>query len=341
MSQKELSPDPLPDNLVSPITPSKKIKIIIHIGSMLLTGVLVTLFVVLVSGPSVTLSLPKLLLATLVYGIIFFPYYLLAGGMEWKEEKLPTIRIVLFWVLSGIIFGVVCYGIWYLVRYILAKIYAIPLPIVMGRLLATRQKIYWAPVIETESGKSCENCGTHTSAGKYYQFVCGDTISTSTTYEPGGASINKITTTKYRISESAPVYLCNKCVILKNYRDIANWFKKALIVALVMLVIFIPLSIAMDNQIFMLPALFLFFGGIVAFFQRRSLQVKEEPPQQAYSNIYSNPFIGTKTKQQFYSNIDKDILNQGEKFAIRLKKASLKSVGIDAFFTHEEAKKLR
>lgn len=70
----------------------------------------------------------------LLAGYVAFLYYLV-GGFDWRAEKISTIRSLLFFILSGIIYGLILYGFWYLVRWIVAKSSKLPMAALKGMLL--------------------------------------------------------------------------------------------------------------------------------------------------------------------------------------------------------------
>ena len=72
----------------------------------------------------------------LVIAVVFF--YYLAGGFDWKAEKLSTMRGLFFFLLSGVVYGLIFYGYWYLVRLIVAKTNKVPLADLRGKLLTKK-----------------------------------------------------------------------------------------------------------------------------------------------------------------------------------------------------------
>lgn len=197
-----------------------------NIMSVLLPGFLISLLLApIFNSPSIDKLFLMILLVTFGYGIFIFLYYWLAGGMEWNNKPLPTVRIVLFWVLSALGIGLVLITVWSFVRLIMAKIYKVPMTLAMGRLLRTTPFSTDWPASQTPHGHVCEKCGEMTELGYYYTFICASKVGQSTDYR-GGYTVRNTT---YQITDSSPVYLCNKCVILHHDRWLANSFRKAAI----------------------------------------------------------------------------------------------------------------
>jgi hypothetical protein len=139
-------PSPRPAATTPPVVLPRKFKTVTNLLSVFVPGFIFSLFIFIVmdstgaSFSSLSESLFTIVMMTLAYSALGAFYYLIAGGFEWKNKKLPVIRIILFWVLSDLILGLYYYGLWYLIRRIMAKAYRIRLPVAMGRLLATRQR---------------------------------------------------------------------------------------------------------------------------------------------------------------------------------------------------------
>jgi hypothetical protein len=130
----------------------KHFRITTHLLSVFIPSLLISLSVglgLIMSDRSHSFlgSMGLILLVTLGYALPFFLLYLLAGGMEWKTENLPRVRAYLFFTFTLILFGFLLYGVWYLIRYLMAKYYKVPLTAARGRLL----NIKWeAPKLEIQ-----------------------------------------------------------------------------------------------------------------------------------------------------------------------------------------------
>jgi len=118
--------------------PPRKFIIIVHLLSVFLPPLIFTTTIVLSVGNLSPAQLFTDLWVTLLVAAWFFLYYLLAGGMEWKTQKLPLWRMILFWLLTDFVLGLILYGIWYLIRYLMAKSLKIPMTIARGHLLRRR-----------------------------------------------------------------------------------------------------------------------------------------------------------------------------------------------------------
>jgi hypothetical protein len=113
-------------------------KITIHLVSLLLPSFLLTLMIILNAGNSdvsILMNIARFVLGTLGFSVLLLIFYALAGGLEWETRKLSIIRMVSFWFFSGLIFGLIFYEFWLLIRYIMSKIYNIPFTTILGRLL--------------------------------------------------------------------------------------------------------------------------------------------------------------------------------------------------------------
>ena len=329
--------DPLP----------RRVKVITHLVSTLLPGFLFALITGLLVGKgdtsiaSIFASILVILFGTLYYGGIVALYYWLAGGFEWKPDKLPLIRVVLFWWLGALLLSFILYALWYLIRRVISKRENVPMTSMMGRLLAifgrTDYQEYLSSAIDDssiENGDVCENCGTNTSLGSTYTFIHGKNAGTMTRTVSSTASVR--TTTYTDVTESSRVYLCNKCVSLYGPRRTGDRFRKGLIISSALLVITILIDIiAKNTTVSVLPAMALIFGGPVAFFQYMSRKYKEGAPMAAYADLYNSP--GTKFP---HAESATNLENHGELLAIQVRKPSLIKTGVDSFFTHEEAIKL-
>jgi hypothetical protein len=52
----------------------------------------------------------------------------------------------------------------------MAKVYAVPMPLAMGRLLSGGKKTLSWPAVATSREAWCEKCGTQTGMGRNYTF---------------------------------------------------------------------------------------------------------------------------------------------------------------------------
>ena len=107
-------------------------KIITHLASVLIPGILFGLAV----APAMELPF---FVPVLMYTFSFFLFYWLAGGLEWKNEKIHGLRIALFLFFGVVILSVILAGFWLLIRFILAKLYRVPMSAATGRLLNMRE----------------------------------------------------------------------------------------------------------------------------------------------------------------------------------------------------------
>lgn len=130
-------------------TPPKKFIIVVHILSVFLPTGITTLLIAISLGDFSSSQLARDFQGALGFAGLFFLYYLLAGGMEWKTQKLSLLRMALFWLFSYFIFGLILYGIWYSIRYLAAIIYKIPITMARGRLLRRKSSNRYA-VIEAK-----------------------------------------------------------------------------------------------------------------------------------------------------------------------------------------------
>jgi len=77
----------------------------------------------------------------LVFVVLYYSLlYVIAGGRDWSGEKYSTGRVLIFLILSGVAGGILFYGIWYVVRVIMAKIYKIPMKDARGRLFTWKEE---------------------------------------------------------------------------------------------------------------------------------------------------------------------------------------------------------
>jgi O-antigen ligase len=105
------------------------IKTTIHIVS-----ILVPLFLFLLSSNSGNNQQTpgSTILMTLI--ITFFTF--LAGGFDWRAEKVSLVRSLLFFIFSGLLFGLILIGLWFVIRWVIAQIFRLPFTNVKGKLLA-------------------------------------------------------------------------------------------------------------------------------------------------------------------------------------------------------------
>lgn len=187
----------------------------------------------------------------------------------------------------------------------------------------------------------CEKCKAKTKLGTYYSFMQGYKAGPSTkTGETAIYATRTVNPTPYKFAKSTGVYLCNKCVSLFERRITKVVFRNATFVIIALLVISIPVSIVMKTLYFLTPTMLLIFGGPLTIFHYQTLKVKEEAPLRAYADLYDNP-EHPNPKKRFDPLLKQLLLNTGEKLAIEIKKPSLAKSGVDAFFTHEEAEKMK
>ncbi len=74
-------------------------------------------------------------------GIIAFAVYVallygVAGGFDWKLEEISRIRLFFFLALSGFYFGVLLYGLWYMIRKFEADMFNIQFEVMKGKLFS-------------------------------------------------------------------------------------------------------------------------------------------------------------------------------------------------------------
>jgi DNA-directed RNA polymerase subunit M/transcription elongation factor TFIIS len=133
---------------------SQKAKLTIHLVSIFSPAIFLALLFS-IGNPK---SYPLAFLFSAIYTAFL---YFLAGGFDWKEEDLPIIRIVFIWILGDLILALLCYGIWYSTRWAVAKIYHIPMPFMMGRLLPCQQASF---ILKIKTFLSNENQSPHKRA---------------------------------------------------------------------------------------------------------------------------------------------------------------------------------
>lgn len=180
----------------------------------------------------------------------------------------------------------------------------------------------------------CENCKAGTRLGTYYSFMQGYKTS------PGSGKTviyanHTVNPAAYKFSESAGVFLCNKCVSLKDRRASKIVFRNGILAFLALLIISISVSLMMHNLFFITPMMLVIFGGPVALFFFQTLKVKEQAPLRAYADLYNNP-EHRYSKGRADTLAEQLLINTGEKLAIALQKPLLTSSGVDAFLTHQE-----
>ena len=135
------------NQLQAPEVPAK-VKTLIHAFSILLAPFIFIIFILSQLGLALSAGdytasgmasgiVSAIIFAVLIGGYVTFLYYL-AGGLDWHLEKLSTIRGLLFFVLSGLIYGLLFYGYWYLVRFVVAKTSKIPFSDIKGKLLTRK-----------------------------------------------------------------------------------------------------------------------------------------------------------------------------------------------------------
>lgn len=185
----------------------------------------------------------------------------------------------------------------------------------------------------------CENCKARTRLGAYYSFVQGSKTSPGTREAFIYAS-HAVDPTAYKFAESAGVYLCNKCVSLKDRRASRLVFRNGTLAFLALLAISIPVSLLMNNLFFITPLMLVIFGGPLAWFFFRTLKAKEQAPLRAYADLYNNPEHYYPKHGSSDPLAEQLVVNKGEKLAIALKRPSLAGSGVDALLTHQEAKTL-
>ena len=107
----------------------KSVKIIIHTLSILLFPIILSL-VVLSEAENVV----AIIFGIILYAIPFTVWYAIAGGFNWKSEKLSTFSIFLFLLVTGALCGLALYGYWFLVRWIVAEISKTPMSNLKGKM---------------------------------------------------------------------------------------------------------------------------------------------------------------------------------------------------------------
>jgi hypothetical protein len=188
---------------------------------------------------------------------------------------------------------------------------------------------------------TCENCGARTQLGKEYTFILAVKSASPTLHSGDTVHVSpSLSQTPYKFSESSVVFLCNKCVVLDERRKSSKVFRNVMFLLLGMLMLSIPISFWVHNLFFITPFLFVIFAGPVTLFQAQALKMKEKAPLRVYRDLCNNPEFPNPKGQV-------DLLRQqrletgGEMLAMRLRRPSLKSEGVDAIFSHEEAKNMK
>jgi len=118
-----------------------RVKKLIHLFSLLLIPAII-LIVILIS----TAATGHMDAATLfgeVIGLILFAGYItllyfISGGFDWHLEKLSFGNSLVFYLLTGLLYGLIMYGIWYLIRFFIAKATKIPFSNLKGKLLSRK-----------------------------------------------------------------------------------------------------------------------------------------------------------------------------------------------------------
>jgi hypothetical protein len=110
-------------------------KTVIHTISILPFPAIVCAVILFGTGDYSLSLIAAIAVNFLVFVALVAFFYYLAGGFDWKPEKLSIIRGLLFFVLSGLIYGLIFYGYWYLVRLVVAKTSNLPFSDVKGKLL--------------------------------------------------------------------------------------------------------------------------------------------------------------------------------------------------------------
>ena len=317
---------------------SNDFKIIIHILSISIPAVIfVAILAYSSSSPNSSFSLATGMTSFLYFAVYTAFVYFIAGGFDWRPKKLQTVRIVLFWILGDLIGSAVFYGLWFLIRMVVASAYKIPMITAMGRLLAGKRKTY-PDSPASEKDLACEKCDSKTSAGAYYSFLYGKKGYRSVEYGPASYSGQvKVTKTQIKDLTEARGYLCNKCVCLEGERSTARFFQKATFILLGMTLILLPIGAMIGHpEAFIFSGMFLVYGLPVVIIQFLMLKGKEEAPVHAYADLFENPKY--KHMGKFAAKLQPNLVNQGEKVAIAVRRPLLAKSGVDAFYTHVEAK---
>jgi membrane protein YdbS with pleckstrin-like domain len=110
-------------------------KTVIHAISILPFPVILFVAILFGEGGYSLTQIATIVVVFLICVVVVAFFYYLAGGFDWKPEKLSTIRGLLFFVLSGLIYGLIFYGYWYLVRFVVAKTSKLPFSDLKGKLL--------------------------------------------------------------------------------------------------------------------------------------------------------------------------------------------------------------
>ena len=116
------------NELQNPEVP-ESIKRIIHAFSILLFPVFFSIKV-LIEGDSAISVFFYLLLCSIPFTLAYY----IAGGFNWKRERLSTFNIILYLFLTFFFWGLVLYAYWYLVRFIVSKLSNTPLSALKGKM---------------------------------------------------------------------------------------------------------------------------------------------------------------------------------------------------------------
>jgi len=173
------------NQLQSPEIPTN-LKALIHSISILLLPIILVIVIPFNLGKVDASVLIRMMITMLILdGYIAFLYYL-AGGFEWKKEKLPTMRIILFWVLGDFIIALFLFGFWLLIRLIMTKVSDIPMSSVMGRLhiisqqmISQESEVCWFCKKETQpKDLSPQLVDLHFLISKYESYARGGKLYT-------------------------------------------------------------------------------------------------------------------------------------------------------------------
>lgn len=323
------------ENVILP----QKLILLVHVFSLVFPPCVFVIILAFVSNPLI--SIAKASVAFLIATFYNTLQYFLAGGFDWKREKLQIFRVILFWLFGDFLVSLVLYGLWFLVRLIIARLFNIPVTSVLGRLLRGKNKIY-SDTQPNETDLVCEECGCKTSAVRPYTFIYGQKGMSTSKSTPGytiGSTVTTTVTEIKNITESKASYFCNKCICLEADRNTEVIFQIVLIINFILLLVFIPISIIMDNQIFTAPIMVFIFALPIFAVKCIYLRRMEEAPIHAYSDQFNNPKYQNQ-KGQSDNSVLSQIVDVGEHLAIRIQSPSFPKNGRYVFYTHKEAEKL-
>jgi hypothetical protein len=326
----------------SDILLSKNYKLATHLLSVFFPSFLFVISFIFMRSPSdPPLSFGSAATMFLLLSIYSGLMYFIAGGFDWTREKLPVLRTILFWIMGDFIGSAYLYGVWFLIRMAMGRAFKIPLTISLGRLLAmTHTKEY--PLQPATTGEEvCTHCGAPTEAGSHYTFIQARESSKSSQYKSGASGGTVLVTNiKYKdVTESEPSYVCNKCVVLEGGRRTVRILQNIALFLTGYFFISIPLKLLIGLEFFAYPLMVLFFDTLfMILYFIFFLRSKEDAPVGAYSDLSNNPYYGRDI--QLNSQIHAGLMTEGEKIAIKVQKPSLKKLGVNTYFTHDEAKQL-